>query len=65
MDRRGRAHRRERGKHDRPGHGMIAFQTFDPGGEVALQALLRAQDPTEDSTKRSRRLLRGIRGYER
>jgi hypothetical protein len=55
----------ERGKHDCAGYRMIALEAFDPCGKVALQALLRAQDPTKDSAKRSRRLLRGIRGGER
>ena len=52
----------ERREHDRARQGMIAFQTLDPGGEVALQALLGAQDPTEDPTEGSRRLLRGAWG---
>jgi hypothetical protein len=55
----------ERGKHHRASHGMVAFEAFDSDGEVALQALLRAQDPTEDPAERSRRLLRAAWGCER
>ena len=52
------------GKHDRAGHGIAAFEALDAGGKLALQALLRAQDPTENPAERSRRLLRGAWGGE-
>ena len=55
----------ERGKHHRASHGMVAFEAFHPRREVALQALLRPQDPTEDPAERSRRLLHGAWGPER
>ena len=44
---------------------MLAFEALYARGEMALQALLRAEHPAEQAAERAWRLLRDVRSGER